>query len=57
MTILVNFHDWVRSYSEIKIIQLYKMSGNIVIDICLIVTHFTTDYLKIISYILYNVHV
>lgn len=57
MTILVNFHDWVRSYSEIKIIQLYKMSGNIVIDICLIVTHFTTDYLKIINYILYNVHV
>lgn len=57
MTILVNFHDWVRSYSEINIIQLYKMSGNIVIDICLIVTHFTTDYLKIISYILYNVHV
>lgn len=58
MTILVNFHDWVRSYSMIKIIQPYKMSGDIVIDICLsIVTHFITDYLKIVSYILHNAHV
>lgn len=58
MTILVNFQDWVRSYSVIKIIQPYKMSGNIVIDICLIVNcHSFYNYLKIVSYILYNAHV
>lgn len=36
MTILVNFYDWVCSYSAIKIIQPYKMSDNIVIDISFI---------------------